>query len=238
MKTAIVTGSSRGIGRAIAVQLAQDGFNIVLNYSKDRRGAEEAAAEIKKSGKEAITVEANVSKPECATELVKAAASKFGGIDVLVNNAGINKKQDFENLTTEEWHEMIETNLSSAFYCSKGALPYLKQSKGCIVNISSMAALKGSTRNAHYGTSKAALIGLTKSLAKELAGHGIRVNAVAPGYVMTDLLKGRNMEELAKDIPLGRVAQPEEIANVVSFLASEKASYITGEVICVNGGFS
>ncbi len=236
MKTAVVTGSSRGIGRAIALQLARDGMNVVVNYREDKKGAEETVNEIKKLGKDAIAIAADISKPEEVKAMIKATASKFGGIDVLVNNAGINRKFSIDELSLEEWKEMIDINLNGAFYCSKEALSYLKQSKGCIVNISSMNAIKGSTRNAHYGTSKAGLIGLTKSLARELAKFGIRVNAVAPGYVMTDLIKGRE-EELAKDVPLGRIAKPEEIANVVSFLASDKASYITGEVICANGGF-
>ncbi len=237
MKTSLVTGSSRGIGRAIALQLAHDGMNVVVNYSKDKGGAEEVVRDIKKLGRDAVAVAADISKPQEAKALVKAAVSKFGGIDVLVNNAGINRKNAIEDLEVDEWKEMMDVNINGAFYCSKEAVLHLKQSKGCIINISSMAAFKGSTRNAHYGTSKAGLIGLTKSLARELAKYGIRVNAVAPGYVMTGLIKGRNMAELVKDIPLGRVAKPEEIANVVSFLASGKASYITGQVICVNGGF-
>lgn len=238
MTTALVTGSSRGIGRAIAMQLARDGMNVVVNYSKDREGAEQTVRKIKKLGRDAVAVAADVSDYEEVKVLVEAAAKKFGGIDVLVNNAGINRKFYVDELSPEEWEEMMGVNVDGAFYCAKEALPYLKKSKGCIVNVSSMAAFKGSARNAHYGTSKAALIGLTKSLARELAKSGIRVNAVAPGYVMTDLLKGRNMEELVKDVPLGRAARPEEIADVVSFLASEKASYITGEVLCVNGGYS
>jgi len=237
MKTALVTGSSRGIGRAIALQFARDGMNVVVNYSKDKDGAEETANEIKRLGKEATAIAADVSQPGQVKAMVKAAVSRFGGIDVLVNNAGINRKNAIEDLEIDEWKDMLDVNLNAAFFCAKEALPYLKQSKGVIVNISSMAAFKGSTRNAHYGTSKAGLIGLTKSLARELAKYGIRVNAIAPGYVMTDLIKGRNMTELVKDIPLGRVAKPEEIADVVSFLASGKASYVTGQVICVNGGF-
>lgn len=237
MKTALVTGSSRGIGRAIALQLARDGMNIVVNYSKDKKGAEETVNEIKKLDKDAISVVADVSQPNQVKALIKAAASKFGGIDVLVNNAGINNKIGIEELEVDEWKKVMDVNINGAFYCSKEALPHLKQSKGCIINISSMAAFKGSMKNAHYGTSKAALVGLTKSLAKELAKFDVRVNAVAPGYVMTDLMKDRNLKDLAKNVPLGRLAKPEEIANVVSFLASEKASYITGETICVNGGY-
>lgn len=237
MKTALVTGSSRGIGRAIALQFAREGMNVVVNYSKDKKGADEVVTEIRKLGKESVAIAADISKPQEAKALIKAAASKFGGIDVLVNNAGINNKIGIEELEVDEWKKVMDVNINGAFYCSKEAVPYLKQSKGCIINISSMAAFKGSMKNAHYGTSKAALVGLTKSLAKELAKFDVRVNALAPGYVMTDLMKDRNLKDLAKNVPLGRLAKPEEIANVVSFLASEKASYITGETICVNGGY-
>ena len=145
MKTALVTGSSRGIGRAIALQLARDGMNVVVNYSKDKDGAEETANEIKRLGKEATAIAADVSQPGQVKAMVKAAVSRFGGIDVLVNNAGINRKNAIEDLEIDEWKDMLDVNLNAAFFCAKEALPYLKQSKGVIVNISSMAAFKGST---------------------------------------------------------------------------------------------
>ncbi len=239
-KIALVTGASRGIGKAIAVELAKNNVNVVINYNRDEEEAVNAVEEIKKIGVESIAVKADVSSfDECAA-MIEVVNKKFGHLDILVNNAGALSDKTLKNMTKEQWNLVVNINLNGTFNVTKNALLLMKDN-GRIINISSIVGLSGNFGQTNYAASKAGIIGFTKSLAKELGKRRITVNAVAPGFVETQMTKGvpfiRKRIILAM-IPLGRAGLPEDVANLVAFLASDKAGYITGEVICVDGGFS
>ena len=241
-KTALVTGASRGIGRAIALALAEEGAAIVINYVNNRSLAEEVVREIEESGRKALAVCADVSNFEEAGALVGKAKELFGSVDILVNNAGVTKDGLIMRMTEEDFDRVLEVNLKGAFNCCRHVVPLMvKQRSGRIINITSIVGLVGNAGQANYAASKAGLIGLTKSLAKEIGSRGITVNAVAPGFIETDMTSGLNekMKEDAKEnIALKKLGTPVDIANAVCFLASEKAAYITGQVISVDGGMS
>lgn len=246
-QVALVTGSSRGIGRAIAFELAKN-FKVAVNYynkvdeEQNRAQAEDVLRIIQQAGGEGIVVGADVSDPASAMQMVEHTVASLGGIDVLVNNAGINKDQLLVRMTEAQWYDVINTNLSSAFYCSKAALKYMmKKKQGRIINISSVVGMAGNAGQAHYAASKAGLLGFTYSLAKEYGPRGITANAVAPGYIESDMTLKLPPEASAKmvaQIPLGRMGSPEDVAALVAFLASPAAAYINGQVVRVDGGMS
>ena len=239
-KVALVTGSSRGIGRATALRLAADGFDIIVNYNRSGKQAMQVVDAIKGKGRKAVAIKADVSKWREAKALVDKSIEALGRLDVLVNNAGIYLRTVLEDLTPEEWDRRVATNLSSVFYCTRAALPALKKSgSGRIINISSEDGFKGADRNSEYAASKAGIIGFTKAAAQELAKYNVMVNAIAPGPVDTDMLAGdtpKRKRQRAKEIPLGRLGTPEDVAAVVSFLASKDSDWMTGATIHVNGG--
>ncbi|MFO7265189.1 MAG: 3-oxoacyl-[acyl-carrier-protein] reductase [Bacillota bacterium] len=240
-RTAVVTGSTRGIGRAIAEGLAREGAFVVVS-GRSREQAEQVAAELVAAGGQAIGVAADVANPESAEALIQAALNATGRLDILVNNAGITRDNLFVRMKRDEWEAVLDVNLHGAYNCTRAAVrPMLKQRYGRIVNISSVVALTGNVGQANYAASKAALIGFTKSLARELASRNITVNVVAPGYIrsdMTDALSDEIKQKLLAQIPMGRVGEPEEVAHAVLFLVDEAASYITGQTIVVDGGLS
>lgn len=242
-KVAIVTGASRGIGRAIAEDLAANGASVVVNYNQSADEAQEVVATIAESGGRAVAIQADVSDLAAAQELAKATRAEFGRIDILVNNAGTTRDQLLMLMKESDWDTVIDTNLKSMFNCCKAVLrPMLRQkSGGRIINISSVVGLAGQGGQTNYAASKAGIVGFTKSLAKEMGPRQITVNAIAPGYFPTELTAGlpEEMVEKALDyIPLGRLGKVEEVAHLVTFLASPKATYITGEVIRVDGGMA
>ncbi len=236
MKSAIITGSSRGIGRAIAIALAENGYSVVVNYDRDEMAASHTVDAIKEIGADVLSIKADVSWKEDAENLINRVMDEWGRIDVLVNNAGIlPNPRKIEEISDQEWERVMGINLKGAFYCSRAVVPYMKkQRSGNIVNISSVAGKEGGTVGAHYAASKAGMIGLTKALAKELAQYNIRVNAVAPGPVDTEFLPEDLKAKLSKLSLLGRIAKPEEVAHAVLFLIENE--HITGETINVNGG--
>lgn len=239
-KTALITGASRGIGKAIAVEFAKNGANVIINYYNDRDEAEAVVDKIKKYGVDSMAVKADVSNFDEVTQMASAIQKKFGKVDILVNNAGIVKDRTLKNMTLDEWHVVINTNLNGVFYVTKAILPLMNDG-GRIISISSIIGQYGNFGQCNYAAAKAGIIGFTKSLAKELGKKKITVNAVAPGFVKTSITK--NIPFFRKKIinymtPLKEEAEPEDIANVVAFLASDKARYITGTVINVDGGLA
>ena len=236
MKTVLITGASRGIGRETALKFHRSGYNVIINYNKN----EKAALELKSMLPNSIAVKADVSVESEVKAMIDTAIEKFSFINVLVNNAGIAQQKLFTDITTDEWNSMMGTNLNSLYYTCKYAVPYMvRQKHGKIINVSSMWGITGASCEVHYSTAKAAVIGFTKSLAKELGPSGIQVNAVAPGTIMTDMCGGFDEEtiNLIKDeTPLGRVGTAEDVANSIYFLASDQADFITGQVISPNGG--
>ncbi|MAG91458.1 3-oxoacyl-[acyl-carrier-protein] reductase [Candidatus Woesearchaeota archaeon] len=239
-KVALITGASRGIGKSIAIELAKNNIDIIINYNRDEKEAEEVVKEIKKLGVGGEAIKADVSSFDDCTAMFGAVKKKYGNLDILVNNAGALSDKTLKNMTKEQWDFVIKINLTGVFNVTKNALP-LVNGGGRIINISSIVGLTGNFGQTNYAASKAGIIGFTKSLAKELGKRKITVNAVAPGFIDTQMTKSVpfiRKKIIMAMIPLGRAGLPEDIANLVGFLASDKASYITGEVICVDGGFS
>lgn len=239
-KTAVVTGASRGIGRAIALQLAAEGANVVVNYSGSEQKAAEVVEEIQKLGVAAIAVQANVSDADSVQQLMAASLEQFGSIDILVNNAGITRDNLLMRMKEDEWDDVMNTNLKGVFLCTKAvARQMMKQRAGRIINISSIVGVMGNAGQANYVAAKAGVIGLTKTSARELASRNILVNAVAPGFItteMTDALPEDIKNSMLAQIPLAKLGQPEDIAKTVAFLASDDANYITGQTIHIDGG--
>ena len=241
-KNVLVTGAQRGIGRAIAVRFGAAGADVALNYLDDKVGAESAAAEIMALGRRAVTIAADIARPDEARRLVADAERALGPIDVLVNNAGIFPRAPFLELSEEMWDAVIDTNLKATFVCSQEAARRMVAAgrPGVIVNLSSGAPYRGSMRATAYMSSKLGIVGLTRGMARELAPLGIRVNAIAPGVTNTAMPRLGNTEEglavLAKNNPSGRLAEPEDIADVVVFLSSDEARHLVGQLIHVNGG--
>lgn len=239
-KVAVVTGASRGIGRAIAIGLAEVGADVVVNYAGNEAAAKDTAAAIGVLGRKAITIQAHVGKAEQTELLVRIALEQMGRIDILVNNAGITKDNLLMRMKEEQFDQVIETNLKGVFNCMKAVIrPMIKQHYGRIINISSVVGVIGNLGQVNYVAAKAGVIGLTKAAARELASRGITVNCVAPGFIktdMTDVLSGDKKRQLLEQIPLNRLGQPEHIAKFVRFLASDDAEYMTGQTIHVDGG--
>jgi len=239
-KSAVVTGGSRGIGRAIVLRLAQQGADVAFSYRGNEEAAKATAAEVGKVGRKAVPIQGDATDPAAAEALVKAAIDAFGKVDILVNNAGITRDDLIMRMTPEMFREVLETNLFGAFYATKAVTrPMLKAKGGRIVNITSVSGQAGQQGQANYSAAKAGLIGLTKATARELASRGITCNAVAPGFVLTELtqdLPDALKAEITTRTPLGRFGTTEEIANAVAFLCSDEAAFITGQVLAVDGG--
>ncbi len=239
-KSALVTGASRGIGKAIALALAAKGYAVALNYAGNAAAADAVKAEIEAAGGKAFTIQGDVSKAEDVDRIFKTVKDEFGGLDVLVNNAGITRDGLLIRMKEESWDAVLDTDLKSTFLTTKAAAQMMmRKKKGSIVNIASVVGLMGNAGQANYAAAKAGVIGLTKACAKELAPRNVRVNAVAPGFIatdMTDVIPEKNKEMMLQSIPLGRMGQAEDVASAVCFLASDDASYITGQVLKVDGG--
>ena len=237
-QVAVVTGASRGIGRAIALELAKLGASVVVNYARSSQAAEELVSEITAGGGNAIALQADVSKGEEVDALINTVLEKFNRIDILVNNAGITRDTLLLRMKPEDWQAVINLNLTGVFLCTRAvSKSMLKKRSGRIINIASVAGQMGNPGQANYSAAKAGVIGLTKTLAKEFSSRGITVNAVSPGFIETDMTSDLQSEEILKAIPLGRYGKPEEIAGMVRFLAADSAAaYITGQVFNVDGG--
>jgi 3-oxoacyl-[acyl-carrier protein] reductase len=237
-QVAVVTGASRGIGRAVALELAAAGAKVVVNYASSSGAAEAVVAEIAALGGDALALQADVAQAEQVEALFKAVLDQWGRVDILVNNAGITRDTLLMRMKTEEWQAVIDLNLTGVFLCTRAvSKTMLKQRSGRIINITSVAGQMGNPGQANYSAAKAGVIGLTKTVARELASRGITVNAVAPGFIATDMTNDLDAEPILKMIPLGRYGQPQEIAGMVRFLAADPAAaYITGQVFNVDGG--
>jgi 3-oxoacyl-[acyl-carrier protein] reductase len=235
---ALVTGASRGIGRAVALALAEAGAEVVVNYSSSPDAADAVVGEITGSGGRAYAVQANVADEEAVNDLIKTVIERSGRIDVLVNNAGITRDGLLMRMKTEDWQSVINLNLSGVFLCTRAVTrPMLKQKSGRIINITSVVGLMGNAGQSNYAAAKAGVVGFTRSTAKEMASRGITVNAVAPGFIATDMTKDLDAEGILAAIPLGRFGTPEQVAGAVRFLAADPAAaYITGQVLQVDGG--
>ncbi len=237
-QTAVVTGASRGIGKAIAISLAKEGAEVIINYSSSLENANQVVSEIKSFGGKALPLQADISNESSVNELIKTVLDQNKKIDVLVNNAGITKDGLLMRMKTDDWKKVLDLNLSGVFYSTRAvSRQMLKQKKGRIINITSVVGLMGNPGQANYSAAKAGVVGLTQSAAKEFASRGITVNAVAPGFISTDMTKDLNSESILSAIPLGRFGNPEDVAGVVRFLAADpSAAYITGQTIQVDGG--
>ena len=241
-KTVIVTGGATGIGKAVSSLLCRDGYNTVIAYNNSEASAFKLVAELQADGLSAVAFKCDVTDSLQVDKLVEFTTNKYGKLDAIINNAGIAQQKLLSDITDADWSKMISVNLSGCFNCCRAAsLPMVRQHFGNIINISSMWGIVGASCESHYSAAKAGVVGLTKSLAKELGPSNIRVNCVAPGVIKTDMLNTfseADLSALADDTPLERLGTPEDIANTVSFLLSDKASFITGQTICVDGGFS
>lgn len=241
-RVALVTGASRGIGRAIAMKLASDGFTVAVNFASSSHEADEVVAEIEEAGGRALALQADVGDPDAVTALFGAIGEELGAVHVLVNNAGITDDGLVLRMSPQQWDNVVNTNLRSVFLCTKAALrSMLRARHGRIINISSVSGISGNPGQGNYAATKAGIIGFTKSVAKEVGSRGITANAVAPGFIATDMTEalGQDVIEGAKEqIALGRLGLPEEVASLVSYLASDDASYITGQAIVVDGGLA
>ena len=241
-KVALVTGGSRGIGRSIAIELAKNGAHIAINYANNSEKAEGVIEEIKELGVRALSVRADVSSEENVKNLIKTIEGELGKIEILVNNAGITKDNLLIRMKTEDFEDVLDVNLKGTFLCTKAvSRSMMKKRYGKIINITSVVGLIGNAGQSNYSASKAGVIGFTKSMAKELGSRGIRVNAVAPGFIdteMTQVLSEELKDKMIDNIPLGKLGDSEDVANLVAFLASGKSDYITGQVINVDGGMA
>lgn len=239
-KTALVTGAGRGIGRSIALTLAEAGADVAITYARSSAAAEEVKVEIEKMGRNALIYQADAVDSKKADEVIGDIVKQWGKLDILVNNAGITKDTLILRMSEEQWDDVIQTNLKSVFNYSKSAVrPMMKQRSGSIINIGSVVGVSGNAGQTNYSASKAGMIGFSKSLAKELASRNVRVNLIAPGYIttdMTDQLNETTLEAIQKSIPLGKAGDPKDIAYAVQYLASDAATYVTGVVLHVDGG--
>jgi 3-oxoacyl-[acyl-carrier protein] reductase len=239
-KTALITGAGRGIGRSIAITLAQAGADVAITYARSSSAAEQVRAEIEAMGRKALIYQADAVDAKRADEVVGDLVKQWGRLDVLVNNAGITKDTLIMRMSEDQWDDVIQTNLKSVFNYSKSAVrPMMKQRTGSIINIGSVVGVSGNAGQTNYSASKAGMIGFTKSLAKELASRNIRVNLIAPGYIttdMTDQLNEATLQAIEKSIPLGKAGDPQDIALAVQYLSSDAASYVTGIVLHIDGG--
>lgn len=239
-KTAIVTGGSRGIGRVISVELARGGANLVINYAGNQQAVEETAAICREQGVLAVIVQGDISESEVCEKIVETAVSTFGGVDILINNAGITRDNLLMRMSEEDFDAVIRTNLRGTFLMMKAvSRPMMKKRYGRIVNLSSVVGLSGNAGQVNYAASKAGVVGMTKSFAKEVASRGITVNALAPGFIETDMtakMAEAAISAAAASIPAGRMGTPQDVAAAAAFLASEKAAYVTGQVLSVDGG--
>ena len=239
-KTVFVTGASRGIGKEVALKFAENGYNVVINYVSSKTNVEELKAEFESKGAKTLIMQADVTDKEAIETLVKTAIEEFGSIDVLVNNAGITKDNLLMRMTEEEFDKVIDVNLKGTYMTTKAVTKYMmKKRKGSIINLSSVVGVAGNAGQCNYSASKAGIIGFTKSVAKELASRNIRSNAVAPGFIETDMtavLSDEVKESIHNQIPLKRMGTAKEVANLIYFLGTEESSYITGQVINVDGG--